>query len=408
MRRVLVLLIVLALAVGAIALLIMRDAGTAHLGWGTWQVETTMAGLIGVIVVSLVLLGGTLWLINWLARVPTLLRLRRQRKLQAREWDDLEHVLRQIIAGDWAAAEKLSRKHAEATESRWLWRMLAALSAHKQGHAARAEDDLKLAEQGSPANAASVRLMQAQWHMQANRADLALPLVQRLADQDPRHPALLRLLVEAERREKDWDGVLQHIPMLTKLRALADDELLALEEDAVAGRLQQLAAQGIPAIEAFWRDLRKTLRGRDRLIAARAVATASAGDHDAAAEQLLAALRERMSATLAAALVRLNPIKAKAALDAAEALLARYDTQPNADLSLFAAHMAWRIDLWGKARQHAEQVLQRNPNEHARAEAHILLSRLDEHDGQPARALEHVRAAFDALDALPATTGAAS
>ena len=50
MRRILIVLIALALAVGAIALLVMRDAGTAHLGWGNWQIDTTMAGLLGVVV----------------------------------------------------------------------------------------------------------------------------------------------------------------------------------------------------------------------------------------------------------------------------------------------------------------------------------------------------------------------
>ncbi|HES76210.1 MAG TPA: hypothetical protein ENO09_04280, partial [bacterium] len=107
MRRILLVLIALALAIGAIALLIMRDAGTAHLGWGNWQIETTMAGLLGVMIVTVLVLGLGLWLVNWLVRVPVMLRMRRQRKLEAREWDDLEHVLRQWVAGDWDASERL-------------------------------------------------------------------------------------------------------------------------------------------------------------------------------------------------------------------------------------------------------------------------------------------------------------
>ena len=283
--------------------------------------------------------------------------------------------------------------------------MAQAFAAQQQGLSARAEDALKQAEQRFPQNASSVRLMQAQWYMQAQRADLALPIVQRLAAQDPRHPALLRLLTEAERQGGNWDGVLQQLPMLTKLRALPDDELLALEEAAVEGRLGQLAAQGgsagVAAIEAFWRDIRKSLRGRERLLAAKAVALAACGEHDQAAELLLGALRERPSVVLAAALVRMNPTQQRSSLDAVEALMAHKSSVANADLSLFAAHMAWRLDLWGKARAHAETVLQLPANEHAYAEAHILLSQLDEREGQPDRALAHVRAAFDALDKLP-------
>ena len=405
MRRILLVLIALALAVGAIALLVMRDAGTAHLGWGQWQIETTMAGLLGVIIVSVLLLGAGLWLVNWLVRVPVMLRMRRQRKLAAREWDDLEHVLRQWIAGDWDASEKLCQRHADVADGRWLWWAASAFAAQKQGLSARAEDYLKQAEQRFPQNAASVRLMQAQWLMQAGRADQALAIVQRLAAQDPRHPALLRLMTEAERREGDWDGVLQQLPVLTKLRALPDDELLLLEEAAVEGRLGQLAAQGgragVAAIDAFWRDIRKSLRGRERLMAAKAVALATCGEHDQATELLLGALRERQSALLAAALVRMNPTQQRSALDAVEMLIERKNAVPNADLSLFAAHMAWRLDMWGKARAHAETVLQLPANEHAYAEAHILLSQLDERDGHADKALAHVRAAFDALDKLP-------
>ncbi len=401
MRRILLVLIALALAVGAIALLIMRDAGTAHLSWGSWQIETTMAGLLGVMIVSVLVLGAGLWLVNWLIRVPVMLRMRRQRKLEAREWDDLEHVLRQWIAGDWDASEKLCQRHADAPAGRWAWWVASAFAAHKQGLSARAEDYLKQAEQRFPQNAANARLMQAQWQMQAGRADLALPIVQRLAAQDPRHPALLRLMAEAERQRGDWDGVLQQLPTLTKLRALPDDELLALEEAAVEGRLGQLSAQGVPAIEEFWRDIRKSLRGRERLLAAKAVALAACGEHDQASDLLLGALRERPSAVLAAALVRMNPTRQRSALEAVETLMSKYAAAPNADLSLFAAHMAWRQDMWGKARAHAEAVLQLPANEHAYAEAHILLSQLDEREGQPDKALAHVRAAFDALDKLP-------
>lgn len=401
MRRILFILIALALAVGALALLIMRDAGTAHLGWGNWQIDTTMAGLIGVVIITVLILGAGLWLVNWLARVPVMLKMRRQRKLEAREWDDLEHVLRQWIAKDWDASEKLCQRQANASEGRWLWWVASAFAAQKQGLSARAEDYLKQAEQRFPNSAASVRLMQAQWLMQAGHADQAVVIVQRLAAQDPRHPALLRLLTEAERMEGDWDGVLQQLPMLTKLRALPDDELLALEEAAVEGRLGQLSAQGVPAIEAFWRDIRKSLRGRERLIAAKAVAIAACGEHDQAVDILLAALRDRPSVILAAALVRMNPTQQRSALDAVEALMAHKSSVANADLSLFAAHMAWRLDMWGKARAHAEAVLQLPASEHAYAEAHILLSQLDERDGQPDKALAHVRAALDALDKLP-------
>ncbi len=406
MRRILLVLIALALAVGAIALLIMRDAGTAHLGWGSWQIETTMAGLLGVTLVSVVLFAAVLWLLNWLVRVPVMLRIRRQRKLEAREWDDLEHVLRQWVAADWDASEKLCKRHTATPQTRWVWLMAQAFAAHQQGLSARAEDALKQAEKSFPQNAASVRLMQAQWFMQAQRADLALPIVQRLAAQDPRHPALLRLLTEAERQQGDWDGILQQLPMLTKLRALPEEALLALEEDAIEGRLEQLAAQGVPAIEAFWRDIRKSLRGRERLVVAKAVALAACGEHDQASDMLLAALRERPGALLAATLVRMNPSQTRSALDAAELLIERNKGVANADLSLFAAHMAWRLDLWGKARAHADTVLQLPANEHAYAEAHILLSQLDERDGHHDKALIHVRAAFDALDKLPQVVAA--
>jgi len=97
----------------------------------------------------------------------------------------------------------------------------------------------------------------------------------------------------------------------------------------------------------------------------------------------------------------MNPSQTRSALDAAELLIERNKGVANADLSLFAAHMAWRQDMWGKARSHADTVLQLPAHEHAYAEAHILLSQLDERDGQPDKALAHVRAAFDALDKLP-------
>lgn len=404
MRRFLLVLIALALAIGAVALLIMRDAGTARLGWGQWQIDTSMAGLLGVIVVSTVALLTLLWLVNWFARAPAMLRQRRLRKLQARAWDDLEHVLRQLIAGDWDAAEKQCKRRVEQDDTRLVWWLGAAFAARQQGIPARADDYLEQAEKRFPQSAASLQLMQAQWRMHDGRPDLALPIVQALAAQDPRHPALLRLLTEAERRQGDWDGVLQQLPTLTKLRALPDDELLALEEAAIEGRIGQLAAQGAPAIEAFWRDIRKSLRGRERLLAAKAVSLASCGEHDQATELLLAALKDRHSVVLAAALVRMNPTQPKSALDAVEALIERNKGVVSADLSLFAAHMAWRLDLWGKARAHAENVLQASANEHAYAEAHILLAQADEHDGQPAKALAHVRAAFDTLDKLPEVT----
>ncbi len=387
MRRLLIVLLLIAIGAGAIALLAWHDPGQATLQWGDWHVQTSLAALLGIAVLAMLLVGLILRLLSLLLRAPTLWRQRKARRRQERALRDLTQGTISLIEGDWRDAEQLFKRHTDDTQGGLLWLIGTALASHRQGARARRDDALRLAEQRFPEASQALRLLQAELLIDEERLEGALSHLQALHAEAPRQPHVLRLLTELHRRRGEWEAVLQRLPELTRLHALPEERLLNLEEDAVEGRLTQLGKEGREAVNAFWNDLRRSLRGRERLIAAHARALAAAGDSDAASGLLLKTLRERPSTHLASVLARLQPAQPKPALEAVEALLQRYgeDSPLAAPLHLFAARQALALDLWGKARSHVEAVLAQTPS----AEAHALLARLLEREGHREQALEH-------------------
>lgn len=387
MRRLIVLVLLLAIGAGAIALLAMRDPGQASLSWGEWQVQTTLAALLGIAVVVMLLVGLTLRLLSMLMRAPELLRQRKARRQQERALRDLAQGAISLVEGDWRDAEQLFKRHGEDPQGGLVWLLGMALAAHRQGASARRDDALRLAEKRYPEAGRALRLLTAELLIDENRLEGALSHLQALHAEAPRQPHVLRLLTELHRRRGEWDAVLQRLPELTRLRALPEEQLLELEEDAVEGRLEQLSEDGSDAVNAFWNDLRRSLKGRERLVAAHARALAAAGNAQAACDLLLKTLRERGSQAAASALAGIDPNQPKPALETVEALLARNGDGSSIapQLHLFAARMAWKLDLWGKARGHAEASLAAQPS----AEAHALLARVLEREGHTEQALEH-------------------
>ncbi|MGB9670474.1 MAG: heme biosynthesis HemY N-terminal domain-containing protein [Halothiobacillaceae bacterium] len=387
MRRMFIALLLITLSAGAITLLAMRDPGQASLSWGDWHVQTSLAVLLGITVLAMLLVGLILRLVSLLLRAPTLWRQHKARRRQERALRDLTQGTISLIEGDWRDAEQLFKRHTDDAQSGLVWLIGTALAAHRQGASARRDDTLRLAEQRYPEAAAALRLFQAEMLLHEGRDEGALSPLQALHAEAPRQAHVLRLLTELHRKRGEWEAVLQRLPELTRLRALPEERLLELEEEAIEGRLAQLIPQGREAIDAFWHDIRRSLRGRERMIAAYARALAAAGDSDAASGLLLKTLRERPSTHLTNVLARLQPTQPKPALEAVEALLQRYgeDSTLAAPLHLFAARQAWALDLWGKARGHVEAVLSQAPS----AEAHALLARVLEREGHREQALEH-------------------
>lgn len=390
MRRLVFILIALALGVVAITLLVMRDAGQAHLSWGDWQIDTTLAALLGLAIVAMLLIGLTLRVISLILRAPRLMRQRKARRQQERALRDVADSALCLVEGEWLEAEQICKRHNSDPQGGLIWLLGAAFAAHRQGASARRDDMLRLAESRFPDASRALRLVQAEMLIDENRLEGALSHLQALHAEVPRQPHVLRLLTEVQRRRGEWDAVLQRLPELTRLRALQEEKLLALEEDAVEGRLEQLGGIGADAVHAFWRDIRRSLRGRERLIAAYARALAACGANDVAVDLLIKTLRERSSETLATVLASLDSSQPKAALEATEALLSRNGAGASAApaLQLFAARMAWKLDLWGKARSHAEAAIATQPS----VEAHALLAKVLEQEGQSAKALEQAMA----------------
>ncbi|MEF3192847.1 MAG: hypothetical protein K6346_01290 [Halothiobacillaceae bacterium] len=399
MRRLYLTLLLIAIGAGAITLLALRDPGQATLSWGEWHVQTSLAVLLGMTVIAMLLIGLTLRLLNLLLRAPQLLRQRRARRQQERALRDLADGVISLIEGDWRDAEQLFKRHADDAKGGLIFLLGMAFAAHRQQASARRDDALRLAEKRFPEATQALRLLHAELLIDENRLEGALSQLQALHAEAPRQPHVLRLLTELHRRREEWDAVLQRLPELTRLRALPDERLLALEEDAVAGRLAQLASQGVEAINAFWNDLRRSLRGRERLIAAHARALAGAESAQAACDLLLKTLHERPSQTLATTLVGIDPPQPKAALEAVESILARHGAgSPIAPtLHLFAARMAWKLDLWGKARSHAEASLAAQPS----AEAHALLAQVLAREGHMEQALEQAMAGLTLARPMP-------
>ncbi|MGL4825978.1 MAG: heme biosynthesis HemY N-terminal domain-containing protein [Vibrionaceae bacterium] len=266
--------------------------------------------------------------------------------------------LLKLFEGEWRQAENLAVKGAENSEASQINYLTAAQAAQNRGDIESRDHYLHQATLGDP-DSFVTNLTRAKLQHQQGQYEEALASLQALSSQHPRNTMLLSLQKETLLQLKDWQGLLQLLPKLTKAEILTASQAEQLELQA-QGSLITHIAEHKPASELLvhWNKLSRTTRQQTVLIREICGALIKKGESQEAFAILSTSLKKEPHETLIAQLAQLE----LAELSPVIALLEQLQRDKNGAAPHRAlAQIYVRKEAWQEARAALEAALEIDP-----------------------------------------------
>ncbi|MCK5921063.1 MAG: heme biosynthesis protein HemY, partial [Methylococcales bacterium] len=195
-----------------------EDPGHVLIGYGNWQIETSLYFSLAALVVSFVviyivvrLLLSTIWL-------PSTLKKRGLVKRTTHSFEGLVWGLVDAAEGNWAKAEKSLIRNAASSGIPLMHYLTAAKAAQARGAFSKRDEYLQLANESTPGSELVVGLTEAELQLSNKQFDEALESLKILKSIAPTHASVLRLLHETYRQMEDWQAIRKLLPDLKKNR----------------------------------------------------------------------------------------------------------------------------------------------------------------------------------------------
>ncbi len=383
MRWLILAVAILAAAVGA-AVMLQQYPGYVYVEVGVWTVETTLAFLVGGLLLAFLALYVLLRLAGFVLRTPrSFLRGAHGRRTE-RSRRGLTRGLIEMAEGRWQQAEKILTRHAPDSDTALLHYLAAARAAQQLGAYERRDAYLKQAIEANPEADIAVSLTQAELQIAHHQTEHALATLTRLRGLSPRHSYVTKLLARLYADTGDWERLADLVPELRRARALPRERIDELERDAALGRL---AGPGLdaPALRSIWDSLSRRMREDPVIVRRYGERLIEAGAHEAAEKRVRHSLSRQWDESLARCYGRIQHPDAGQQLAHAEAWLKEHARSPMLLLTL--GRLCVRNRLWGKARRNFESSLEAGP----RAETYYQFAALLDELGEFGPAREHYR-----------------
>jgi HemY protein len=378
--KLLVWLIIGLFASVGIALLVKDDPGYVLLTVGQWTIETSVAVFVIILIVAFFVLYKLVRYLSGLMGVPKKVRQSNEQRRVRRSQRLLSLGNTQLIEGKWAAAEKTLERAGEAgAQTKELGYLGAARAAQERGELARRDYFLRSAGSESPQASAAVTLTQADLLTEKGQTDGALVALTRLRQQSPKHPQVLRKLMEAYRSKNDWQNLWMLLPDLKRQKVLGAEAYQSFEKEVYRELLAVKAKdESLANLRTVWKSVPSHLRDDPDLLLDYVGYLEGHGVGDEAEGLIRKGLDRSWSPKLVAAYGELTRCNPEIQLSHAEALLRSHPQ--DADLLLSLGRIARRNHHWQKARGYYEASLAAKPTPDGYQELGSLLDQLDDPD----------------------------
>ncbi|MGB1556513.1 MAG: heme biosynthesis HemY N-terminal domain-containing protein [Oceanococcaceae bacterium] len=396
------LVIGLALLGGGVAAVLLRDnPGYVLIEIGPWQLETTLAALVLMLILALLALSVALRLLRWLFVMPTQIREAVARQKLARGRAQFEKGLLALRTERWQAAELALLKHVSDAPAPALSYLGAAEAAHRQGARQRRDEYLALAEQQAEAPLAAIDTARARWAQEQGDWGHSLQALERAgAQRGHSAQAVQALRLRALEQSERWQDLQLALP--ESLGALPRPELDALGKKAEIALLRQAGAKGaLDQLRLRWQSLAKPLRQDADVLLAYAEQLHRLGADAEALRLIPPQLKAAWHAELVQLYGQLHSEDGVAQLAHIEQWLNQYGEKP--ELLLIAGRLCAQNRFWGRARSYLEAAQRIQPGPAVALE----LGRLRAQDKDEAGALEAYRRGLELAVSSPSTAAKA-
>ncbi|HPF57194.1 MAG TPA: heme biosynthesis HemY N-terminal domain-containing protein [Candidatus Competibacteraceae bacterium] len=378
MRLLLSIIITLFISVW-MALSLRQDPGYAMFSMGQWTIETSLTFFVIFLIFAffafylLIRLAVRLW------QTPAQTLEANQRRLRKKARRLFDLGIRQLSAGQWAAAEKTLLKGAESSETPALHYLGAARAAHHFPDVKWRRDlHLRRAEDLPESDKTTIQLTRAEFLLEDGDAGQARTILESLHTLNPRHPGVLQWLAKTYQSLKAWEPLQKLLPEVQKQKALGAELFAELQAQTYLALLEVTAAGGsLEKLRELWKQAPIMLREENEaFLVAYATALCDCQAIEDAEALLREAIDRRWSSKLVVGYGMLGRGNATAQLAAAEGWLAQHGD--DAYLLLTLGRLAKRCQQNAKARNYLERSIQIMPTPDAYQELGELLESLHE------------------------------
>jgi HemY protein len=231
----------------------------------------------------------------------------------------------------------------------------AAKAAEEGGSPERRDHYLQLAFDASAGSDVAVRLTQAQLQLDHGDLKQSIRNLERLHEDAPKHPKVLRLLCTLYEALNDWQSLYALLPALKKLEALPVDSIARIEQKVYPALLPFYGEKSLKALVQFWQDSPRSIQTNPKMIYVYAKLLIKKSALPEAEVLLRNILRKTWDNDLIALYGAIDYQHPKKQLSFIEDFLP--DHFDNPVLLLAVGRLCFKNQLWGKARDYLERSL---------------------------------------------------
>ncbi|MCE0722326.1 heme biosynthesis HemY N-terminal domain-containing protein [Legionella resiliens] len=335
-----------------------KDPGYVLIAINHWTIETTVWVAVFGIIILFIVLYLILRLCQKISHTPRSLTRWHSKRLAQKAQAITRKGLIEYSEGYWLKAKNHLIQALPNTDTPLLNYLTAARAAQKMGDNQLRDDYLREAQHSMPEAKIAVELTQAELQLANHQWEQALATLKHLHDIAPRHPYVLKLIMQLYQEVKDWPQLIAILPDLKKHRVVNQQELELLQYNAYLQRLIDLVKQNQPeVVDAFFHSVPKPLANEPNIIAEYVRFLLKKADFGTASNLLQRALRKDLSPQLIR-LYSLLPSDEKQ-LAFAEGLLKK--NAHSAALYLSLGQICMKQQLWGKAKYYLEKANEIEP-----------------------------------------------
>ncbi|MCZ2721789.1 heme biosynthesis protein HemY [Marinomonas sp. 15G1-11] len=407
MRKFLLIMIVFLILGGTLGLLMRQDSGYILISFAGATIETSFWVFILFIVLLLIALDWTKRILFATLRPGSSLAKLTGNISQKRASRNTIRGLLELVGGNWLRAEKLLTKSADKVPYPLINYIGAAYAASEQEEHERSKTLLQTAHKSTPEADFAISFAQSQIQMRQKHYESALATLLRLHKIKPKHRQVLKMLVQAYTRLKDWDAILLLTPKLKKEGILDTANMLELEKKAFLALLENMQHRKklghkeedlIKEMESIWHKFSEIDKDENmRVLYARSLISF---DNTKKAEEFIRqSLNHKWSESLISEYGHITSVNSKSALQTAEAWLKKYPQ--SAGLLLVCGRLSQQQKLWGKAKDYYQSSIDIDPTGEALGELGRLLTALGDVEHSHQLMLTSLQHSAKNLKALP-------
>ncbi len=322
-----------------------------------WNIETSVTGLVIILIVTLMVILLIEWVLRRLFRTGKRTRgwfTGRKRRRAQRQTRD---ALIKLAEGDHKQVEKLLSRDADHAADPLANYLLAAEAAQQRGDEIRANQHLERAAEVSSDNQIPVEITRARILLARKEDHAARHCIDRLLEVTPRHPEVLRLAEQAYLNTGAWRALLDILPSMEKSQVINDEQLQDLQQRSWLGLMNQaMAEQGSEGLKQWWGNQSRKTRQDTALQVAMANHLIECNDPATAQEIVLSGLKRQYDERLILLLPRINSTSPEQLEKALRQQMKQHGATPLLNSTL--GQMLMRQGEWQPASEAFRQALE--------------------------------------------------